>query len=121
MSTDNQTDHEIRFSREWHAWLDRPVAQSPEAAAARISGILRDSRGRRHRVWPLATAAASVSLLIMICLFPRRISTELPVTTAPVPVQSEPAQPGEVLMWLDEDTPLYMHFQPPTSQGGNKS
>ncbi len=122
MSRTNATGHETDFVREWRAWLDRPVKQSGAAAATRIAGLLRDSRRSRRPVWAVAAAGATIVLVAVICLVPRRISTELPVSHSPAaPVISEPAQPGEVLIWLDEDTPLYMHFQPPASQGGNKS
>jgi hypothetical protein len=118
----NDTDNEERFERDWRIWLDRPVRRSPQAAAARVSEIVRSRRAQRRPAWVFATAAVAFAVLAGSVIFlPRTVPTETPVGISDPGAVSEPAQPGEVLIWLDEEAPLYMNFQPPALQGGSKS
>jgi len=118
-----RNDNEARFEREWREWLNRPVRRSPEAAGAQVSELVRTRLRRGRPVWAsFATAAAAVAVLAgTVIFFPRRIPTDVPSGISRPGAVSEPAQPGEVLIWLDEDTPLYMHFLPPAIEGGSKS
>ena len=47
-------------------------------------------------------------------------TTPVPTPSAPPPlVEAQPLGAGEVLIWLDAETPLYMTFEaPPASRGG---
>lgn len=115
-------EEERRFVLAWSSWLDRPVRSSPEAAAARVARLLRQSRPRRRPAWVLGTAGVSLAVLAMLVLIlPRRTGMELSAPPIAKPAAVEPVQPGEVLIWIDDETPLYMHFQPPDARGGNKS
>ena len=116
------TDEEKRFARAWSSWLERPVQRAPGVAAARVAGLLRQPAPRRRPAWVLGTAGASLALVVLLVVaLPPRTGTELPGPLAVTPPAVEPAQPGEVLIWLDDETPLYMHFQPPAVPAGNKS
>jgi hypothetical protein len=106
-----------RFEDAWRAWLDRPMRQRPEDAAARISNLLRARPQKRQRIWlPLAAAAALATVLVISVIVKSRLSSPQ-LDTA----RRQTLQQGEVLIWLDDKTPLYMTFQPPeTSRGGKQ-
>ncbi len=99
------------FETAWRAWLDRPVRKQPEPAWLERR-ILRVRR-RRQRIWlPLAAAAALASAL-GIAVFFRHKEALAPGPLASVTAVSPTLGQGEVLLWLDEQTPLYMTFQAP--------
>ena len=120
MKGDSERDAEQRFVREWRAWLDRPPRQPPRAAAARVSAALGNRRRGFRPAWSVATAVASLVLVASVALFLSRDRPRPAVTpnTASVP-SADSLKPGEVLIWLDADTPLYMHFQSPGVEGVN--
>jgi len=104
---------EDRFEKVWRKWVRRSTRQSPAEAAARVGALIRERPGRRQPIWAYAAAAV---LLVAISVAVHW--SGMPNQPAPAPqtssAQKEPQLgQGEVLMWLDEDTPLYMTFQPP--------
>jgi len=115
-------DQETRFARAWSSWLRRPLRSSPEVAAARVARLLQESPPRRRPVWVLATAGVSLAVLAtLVLVLPRQTGTDFSGPPAPPPATVQPVQPGEVLIWLDDETPLYMHFQPPATREGSES
>ena len=101
-----------RFVEAWRRWVNRPPSLSPAASAARVASRLTAARPSRRPRWALAAAAA---LLLTVTgttvLWWRGRPAELPPQTAAD--QTRPLGKGEVLIWLDEQTPLYMTFQEP--------
>ncbi len=122
MSQTDSQDPEDRFIEAWKEWAQRPPTRSPAEAAAALSSRLNVRRKQTH--WWALAAAAVLTVTIAVAV---HWSTMLRRTGAPgANISHQEATPignGEVLIWLDEKTPLYMNFQPPeTGQASeNKS
>jgi len=115
-------DSEDRFIEAWKQWAQRPPTQSAVEAAATVSSRL-PLRRQPRSWWPLAAAAAlaaTVALSIYWSTFVRQVTPPGPAINLQ---EAAPMGNGEVLIWLDEQTPLYMTFQPPENGqvSGNKS
>jgi hypothetical protein len=117
MSDDGGIDRERRFEREWRAWLDRPTKRSPAAAAARVSASLESPGFRRRPLWAVAVAASLFLVAATVVFRLRDGYREGGVAPGPSVAATDTLKSGEVLMWLDADTPLYMNFQPPGTEG----
>jgi len=122
MNHTNSDGREDRFIEAWRHWARRPPTRSPAEAAAAVSRRLPLRRQRRYW-WGLAAAAAltvTVALAVYWSISVRRASP--PGATINLQ-ETTPLGNGEVLIWLDEQTPLYMTFQPPENRpaSGNKS
>jgi ferric-dicitrate binding protein FerR (iron transport regulator) len=118
-----------RFVAAWRRRVERPPALSPQAAAARVRART-EARTRtvRRRRWQLATAAAvtAATLLVAVLLVPhpgpgddgaptaRRVATSAGVVDAAATAPSD----GEVVLWLDTETPLYLTLAPPPGDRG---
>ncbi len=101
------------FEQAWKEWVQRPPETSAATAAERVVAAARASRVRRRPRWIMAAAAAAALVVAgFTAHFALRWQTE-PVSTAMVAPAVAPLGSGEVLIWLDDDTPLYMTFQPP--------
>ena len=105
------------FEQVWKRWAARPPRQSPTEAAAGVALRIRQERGRRRSSWLLAAAAATLLAAVGTTILwrsYRTVPSALPVT------EQETLAPGkgEVLLWLDEQTPLYMTFQAPEEEQG---
>jgi hypothetical protein len=112
MEVERQTDPERRFEERWLRWARRPPRLAPEEAARRVSDALQQRRARRSASLALVAAAAVLAVALPLSL-PR---------TPPTPAldggpAAGTAQVGlgenQVLIWIDEETPLYMTFQAP--------
>ena len=108
---------EGRFEKAWKKWAARPTRLSSSEAATRVGMMIRERQARRRPVW--AYAAAAVFLMaIGIAIQWSRLSTPPPSAQPAAVVQGAPQLgQGEVLIWLDRDTPLYMTFQEPEAAG----
>jgi hypothetical protein len=110
---------EERFDAAFRKWTERPPRLSPGAAAARVASLIRERRPRRQPRWALGAAAAALFAVVAVAIHWATLSTTPPVPPVVVAVQETPRLgEGEVLMWLDKDTPLYMTFQPPAEDRG---
>lgn len=105
---------EDRFVKEWKQWLEQPLATPPARAAARISSLLEARRRSRLLRWAPAFAAAAV--LIAGIFLSRGIGPERPRSEAVGEWKAPALKEGEVLLWLDRSTPLYMTFSPPAKE-----
>jgi hypothetical protein len=107
MKSREPRDPEAHFEETWKRWLQRPTALSPAEAAGRIAGHL-SPRRRRKSAWLVAAAASILLLAAGIAIW--RTTTVLAPGEPPF-AAPEKLGGGEVLMWLDSQTPLYMTFQ----------
>jgi hypothetical protein len=115
--SDNERRTDERFAGAWNQWLQRPLKKQPEQAAREVLLRLEQRRRTRPSLWMPIAAALALAVggsLVWRSLHPR---------SAPAPVVTQaPSRLGqdEVLMWLDDRTPLYMTFQTPESPGGKQ-
>ena len=99
------------LEREWREWAERPPRKSPQQAAQEVAQRLTEEpRGRQSR-WLLLAAAAMILCCASLALFWHRAPGVGP-EIGPVEAAGKVVPEGQVLMWLDEETPLYMTFQP---------
>ena len=105
-----------RFAQAWKRWAAQPPHRSPVEAAAEVALRIRKSRVRRRSSWMLPAAAAILLAAVGMTILWRHSGT---VPSAPTAAEQETLAPGkgEVLMWIDERTPLYMTFQAPEELG----
>lgn len=110
---------EVQFEKAWKKWLERPPRQSPSEAAARVGVLIHERRRRRQARWVLAAAAAVFCVVISVAIQWTRLSTHPTSGTPAAGIQQAPQLgDGEVLIWIDNDTPLYMTFQSPDENRG---
>jgi len=110
---------EERFEDAFKRWAERPPRLSPEQAAARMASLIRERQQRRQPRWAFAAAAAALFAVVAVAFHWARLSTLPPAPQPVIAVQeAPPLGEGEVLMWLDKDTLLYMTFQPPAEDRG---
>jgi hypothetical protein len=123
--TDDRDPKMERFDSELRAWAGRPPARTPAAAAREIAAQIegRPTPAPRFHpgwAWTAAGLAAAVGIVGLL-----RVGDAPPTGLAPTAPSraSGPAPPhfgggaldeGQVLIWLDPETPLYMNFAPPT-------
>ncbi len=110
MPEDEDLDH--RLAAAWREYAARPPRRSPSDAAAAIALQIRQLPARRQRpTWYLAAAAALLLAAVSTTVLWKPLGTS--PRSQPAAVQGTSLGKGEVLMWLDEKTPLYMTFQEP--------
>ncbi len=109
-----------RFAQAWKRWAAQPPRQSPAEAAAGVALRIRQRRGQQLSSWMLAAAAAILLAAVSTTILWKPART-VP-SAQPINEQGTLAPgKGEVLLWIDEQTPLYMTFQAPEEgQGGRQ-
>ena len=112
MSHIDSHDPEDRFIEAWKQWARRPPARSPAEAAAAVSHRLTVRRERSYW-WALAAAAALTVTIALAVHWSDLVRRAAPPGVTISHQETTPMGNGEVLIWLDEETPLYMNFQPP--------
>ncbi len=117
MQPPDERNPESHFEKAWKRWAARPTRLSPSEAATRVGMTIRERHARRPPVWTYAAAAVFL-MTIGIALHWTRLPNQ-PTSAPPAAVVQAAPQlgQGEVLMWLDKDTPLYMTFQEPEAVG----
>lgn len=116
---ENQEDRlDQKFQEEWRKWLNRPRRLSAREASLVILEKISQKPSIFSLRWlvPLGTTAAL--LLATLLLAPWR--WERKDAMMPYSEGTSHLQSGEVLMWIDEKTPLYMTFSPPDQAGKEK-
>jgi ferric-dicitrate binding protein FerR (iron transport regulator) len=117
MDVGEDRDPVDRFERDLKAWAERPPRVSPEQAGRRVieAARRRRRRGLTRRVLLAAAAVLAVALILDIHR-DGPVPEESPTAAA---LEPRPLGAGEVLIWLDAETPLYMTFEaPPAPRGG---
>ena len=109
-----------QFEHDWKEWASRPPTTSPAEVAGRVRRQL-PPRRRARSLWALAAAAAVVLAVVAGALLVRApFGPGLPVDGELVTQLEEQPTLGrhEVLIWIDDTTPLYMtfHAQPATAE-----
>ncbi len=103
---------EERFDRALREWAARPPRRSSAEAAQAVAATVATRHARRRLVVKLAAAAACVlavgTVVAVRGFHPRRVVHQAGVVLT-APALSE----GQVLIWLDHETPLYMTFAAP--------
>ena len=108
---------EEEFEDAWKRWAHSPPRQSPGEAASRIRSMIEQRRRRRQPAWLYAAAAAVLVATVALMLHWARLAPPTIPSQPPAVVQAPPQLgEGQVLMWIDDKTPLYMTFQPPEGQ-----
>jgi hypothetical protein len=117
-----------RFAAAWKRRTERPPSLSPQAAAARVRARL-DGRARQRRLrrWQLATAGlvTAAALLAAVVFLPTwgpgggpgAGAVRTAASAGTVDAAATPSE-GEVLLWLDPETPLYLTLTPPPPERG---
>ena len=109
MNPHDENDLSGRFVEDWKEWAGAKTRLSPRAAAGQV--LSRLERPQRNFSW-LYPAVATGLICLSIGLTGLWFVSQYPVREpAWVSRQAAPLSEGEVLMWLDEKTPLYMNFQ----------
>jgi hypothetical protein len=112
------SDRLERFEQAFRAWAERPTRLSPEQAS---HAVVEAARQRRRRGTARRTLLAAAALGAVALTLGIQSDGRQPAPTPPPAVRLEPAplDAGQVLIWLDQETPLYMTFEAPqTPRGG---
>ena len=112
MRQSGQDDADKDFVAAWRSWVNRPPKLDPREAASRITARIRRRTPWYAVRWGLAAATAMLLVAVGATVLLRREIApqhrQPESASAPSPIGK-----GEVLIWLDERTPLYMTFQAP--------
>lgn len=108
------------LTEQWRDWVNRPPRRSPAQAAMRfradVAGEARQA-GLRPGWWPgrwlVVAACTAVVVAAAITGLVQLQAPAGPVTQPPMSSVAPALGSGQVLLWLDADTPLYMTFQTP--------
>jgi hypothetical protein len=104
------------FDDAFRDWAARPPETSAPEAAREVAALIRTRNRRRVlRFSAMAAAAMVVAATSAVLLRTPAGSNPEPAVVAEV-VQATHPEDGVVLMWLDDETKLYMVFQTSTEQ-----
>ena len=116
---EDERDRVEEFEHALKTWAERPPRRTPEEAGRRAVEAARQ-RSRRTRAVRALLATAALVVLALTLGLPRE--GPVPEGSPPpkaAPLASAPLGAGQALIWLDDETPLYMTFEAPgTAPGG---
>jgi hypothetical protein len=118
ISVGDDPDRLEDFEQALRAWAERPTRLSPEQASR---AVVEAARQRRRRATTRRTLLAAAALAVVVLTLGIRRDQRVPAPTPPPAARLEPAplEAGQALIWLDQETPLYMTFEAPqTPRGG---
>lgn len=112
---------ERRFEDAWRRHAARPPTLSPEEAAGRVlHRLAQRPTAPRRRPLRLAAAAALVAVVIVAAALVRlSLSPTVPQRAGEV-AETAVTPEGTVVLWLDEETPLYLTLEPPADGGADR-
>jgi len=108
-----QTDPVDVFEKQWREWGQRPLMTSPEEAARRV--VQRVGHARTLRPWRWMAGAAAAAAMVIAAVGVVREDLPREGLVSSVVASDRSLEQGVVVMWIDEQTPLYMTFQDPGS------
>jgi hypothetical protein len=111
MNLREKREQETGFEEAFKRWTERAPKRSPDEAAAWIVQHSARQRPRRPPAWIYA-AAAAVLITVFVITLARLPQHKMPARPGQDFQTAVPLGEGEVLLWIDKDTPLYMTFQP---------
>ena len=107
------------FDEALRAWAARPVRTPADRAARQVLARLPESRAVRTGFgpsWRLATAGLGLALLLAVGW------ATLPAEPEPSPwlqdLSLPPVSEDVVVLWLDDETPLYLTIAAQAAKGG---
>lgn len=117
----DEKDPMERFDDDLRAWSARPATRTPAAAARQIAARIEGGpapRPRLHPAWAWTAAGLAAAVGIAGLLRVGGAPPAAPPGLAPAsPETAAGTLPdGQVLIWLDPETPLYMSFAPPAGE-----
>ena len=118
------SDHgQHRFDEAFKDWASAEPPTPAEQAARQVMARLPERQSQRWfgGSWlPVASAAAGLALMLVVGwnLIPRAEMPEAAAVEA-LDLALPPLQENVVLLWLDEQTPLYLTVAPPAPEGGS--
>lgn len=113
------TRQQDRFEDALRDWAARPLDTSAEKAAREVIARLPERRTGGWAVgpsWQLGTAAAGLALLLVVGWMTLPTAPESSRLTDDLALP--PIPHDVVLLWLDDETPLYLTVAPPATEGG---
>jgi hypothetical protein len=113
-------DSRQRFEEAFRRWAERPPHTPADEASRRVIARLPQHRGERWLSGSrlhFATAAAGLALLLGFgwSLLPKTQEEPLQEREVALP----PLPDDVVLLWLDNETPLYLTIAPSTRKGAS--
>jgi hypothetical protein len=106
------SDELDRFDDALREWARHPPRTSPADAAGAVTTAIAADRRRRATRWSALAAAAALAMAASVTLLWQPAEREATVVVRDH-VAPDGLAEGVVLMWLDDETPLYMTFQLP--------
>jgi hypothetical protein len=103
---------EQKFDAAFRLYADRKPRCSPRQASARIADQIRQAESPLGAGWMLTAVAGFLLAAVGATLFWRTPQAIQPGSGIQM-AGNQPLSQGVVLLWIDENTPLYMTFQPP--------
>lgn len=103
-----QEDSLREFSKALHGWSSQPPEHSGFEAAERLE----PGRDERKMGVPILFRFVLAGLLVMVLWFGSRYQPGTPDRLVPISAESPvlALQEDQVLLWLDEETPLYLEL-----------
>lgn len=99
-----------RFDDAFRDWANRAPGRTGAEAARAVAAAIRAQQRRRLARWSGLAAAAALVVAVSTGVL-RRPETPSAISVNAGDVRTAGLTDGVVLMWLDEETPLYMTFQ----------
>jgi hypothetical protein len=110
-----------RFADAWRQRVEAPTEVPPHAAASRVLARL-DERRRRpfHRrasFWRVALTGAAAVVVLLVLSLRLNAPPAVPDQAGEVLAEATPGE-NELLLWLDEETPLYLTLEATATDDG---
>ena len=111
-----------RFDDELRRWAARPARRSSSRAAEELRARITERSKRSPALWRWAAVGAVALLVAVLGWRELRGPSQTPepqIAAREERLDVPPLDPEVALIWLDQDTPLYLTLTPPASGGGD--
>ncbi|HMB55563.1 MAG TPA: hypothetical protein VKU40_19755 [Thermoanaerobaculia bacterium] len=110
-----------QFTDAWRERVEAPTEIPPHAAATRVLARLDERRRRpllrRTSFWRVALAGAAALVVLLVLSLRLTAPPAVPDQAGEVLAEATPGE-NELLLWLDEETPLYLTLEPTAADDG---